>query len=200
MLRRLLYLSIALLCLAGTLLAGEAKFQLFKTYVKLPEVPALESYTLVTDYHQITFIPPKDGILQTDPQKSEIQISFKDNHCTIKLQLSGISPSLAAPNSWEQLRAIVQSRYADGEVSPGAACYNSSAPGCSFNIQRTTVYKTKLVTFLAFVPFPGSMMEVSMSATPANAAAQQLTVQSLLNSFRFEKPNPATISFRKEKE
>src|ERR1700692_2882267 len=98
MFRRISYLMLGLpiLCLAGSLLGADAKFQLLKTYVRLPEVPAIESYTLVTDTRQITFIPPADAILQPDPQKAEVRMSFKDDYCTPKLQLSAVSHAMAA--------------------------------------------------------------------------------------------------------
>ena len=186
-------------CLLFSLHAAEETFQLLKTYTKKPDVPPAKSFTLLTDEHQITFIPPYDSIVELQREKKEVWIKYKDDRCLFKLVLSTNSPDWASPAYSDQLRQQVQDRYPDAEVGPAALCRNSCAPGSYFDIQRSTAYKTKLITRLAFVPFKGGMLEVSLSAADAKFHVQQLAMARLLNSLLVEKADPHTLILRKDK-
>lgn len=178
--------------------AAEEKFQLLKTYTKMPDSPPAKSFTLLTDDRQITFIPPQDSLVQLHQEKKEVWISYPDDRCLIKLQLSTNNPGLTSPPFADQLRRLVQDRYPDAEVGPAAFCYNSCSPGRSFDIQRSTTFKTKLTTRLAFVPFKDGMLEVSLSASDVKFRAQQFALTCVLNSLLVEKPNPDTLLPRKD--
>jgi hypothetical protein len=198
-LRCTLCILISYFCLLCSLPAAEdERFELIKTYTKVPESPPAKSFTLLTDEHQITFIPPQSSIVQLQREKREVWMSFADDRCLIKLQLSTNSPGLVAPDYCEQLRKLVQDRYPEAEVGPANFCYNSCSPGRSFDIQRPTASKMKLITRLAFVPFHGGMLEVSVSASDAKFHNAQFGLTWVLNSLRVEKPNPDSLAPRKD--
>jgi hypothetical protein len=178
--------------------AADDTFQLLKTYTKMPEAPPVKSFALVTDHHQVTFVPPHDSIVRLDRDKEEVCISFQDDRCLIKLQLSTNSPSFVSPAYCEHLRKLVQARFPEAEVGPATVCYNSCSTGRSFDIQRFTVYKTKLITRLVFVPFRDGMLEISLSAADTKFNAQQFALSGMLNSLLVEKPNPDALSLRKD--
>jgi hypothetical protein len=197
-LRNSFCILISYFCLLGSLSAQEERFELLKTYTKVPESPPAKSFTLLTDERQITFIPPQGSIVQLHREKREIWMSFADDRCLIKLQLSTNSPGMVSPDYCEQLRKLVQDRYPDAEVGPANFCYNSCSAGRSFDIQRPTASKMKLITRLAFVPFHDGMLEVSVSAADAKFHNAQFALTWLLNSLRVEKPNPDTLAPRKD--
>ncbi len=185
-------------CLLCSLSAAEERFELLKTYTKVPDSPLAKSFTLVTDEHQITFIPPRDALVQLHREKREVWMSFPDDRCLIKLQLSTNSPGMVSLDFCDQLRQLVQDRYPGAEVGPANFCYNSCAPGRSFDIQRPTASKMKLITRLAFVPFHDGMLEVSVSASDDKFRNAQFGLTWVLNSLRVEKPNPDRLALRKD--
>src|SRR5258708_27354548 len=156
-------LALALLFSTAPLLAQQGKFQLLKTYVRIPEMQPQASFTLLTEDHQITFIPPRDSTVQMR-EIGEVQFNYKDDRCMMRLRLSTNNPALASPDSWEQLRAEVQARYPDAEVSAPMMFHFSCQAGCAFKIEQPTALKTKLITRLGFAPFQGGMLELSVSA------------------------------------
>jgi hypothetical protein len=94
------------------------------------------------------------------------------------------------------LRTEVQARYPDAEVSAPAMFNSSCQPGCVFTIQQPTQLKTKLITRLAFAPFRGGMLELSVSAASPKFEAQKNFFNFFTSSVTVEKPNPATLSIR----
>ncbi len=188
-------LVLAFLSAAAPLQAQQGKFQLLKTYVRMPEMQPQASFTLLTDDQQITFIPPRDSTVQMR-EIGEIQFTYKDDRCMMRLRLSTNNPALASPDSWEQLRAEVQARYPDAEVSAPAMFHSSCQPGCVFMIQQPTPLQTKLVTRLAFAPFQGGMLELSVSAAAPKFEAQQAFFNYFAASVTVEKPDPSTLSIR----
>ncbi len=189
--------ALALLFTAAPLQAQPPRFQLLKTYVRLPEMQPRASFTLLTDDQQITFIPPMDSMVQMR-EFGEVQFSFKDDRCVMKLRVSTNSPALASPGSWEQLRNDVQARYPDAEVSAPSIFHSSGKPGCVFKIEQPTALKTKLVTRLAFAPFQGGMLELSVSAAAPKFEAQQIYFNYFAGSVTVQKPDPTTLSLRTE--
>jgi hypothetical protein len=188
-------LALVLLSAAAPLQAQQPRFQLLKTYVRLPEMQPQASFTLLTDEQQITFIPPRDSSVQMR-EIGEVQFNYKDDRCLMKLRLSTNCPTLASPDSWEQLRAEVQARYTDAEVSAPSMFHSSCQPGCVFTIQQPTPLNTKLVTRLAFAPFQGGMLELSVSAAAPKFEAQQAFFNYFAASVTVEKPDPSTLSLR----
>ena len=189
--------ALAFLLTATPLAAQQPRFQLLKTYVRLPEMQPRASFTLLTDDQQITFIPPMDSTVQMR-EFGEVQFSFKDDRCMMRLRVSTNSPALASPGSWEQLRNDVQARYPDSEVSAPSMFHSSGQPGCVFTIQQPTALKTKLVTRLAFAPFRGGMLELSVSAAAPKFEAQQVYFNYFAGSVTVQKPDPTTLSLRTE--
>lgn len=190
-------LALVFLSAAAPLQAQPGKFQLLKTYVRIPEMQPQASFTLLTDDQQITFIPPRDSIVQIR-EIGAVQFSYKDDCCVMKLRLSTNNPASASPDSWEQLRGEVQARYPDAEVSAPAMFHSSCQPGCVFTIQQPTALGTKLITRLAFAPFQGGMLEVSVSAAAPKFEAQQVFFNCFAASLTVEKPDPTTLSLRTE--
>ena len=188
-------LALVFLSAAAPLQAQQGKFQLLKTYVKIPEMQPQASFTLLTDDQQITFVPPRDSTVQMR-EIGEVQFTYKDDRCMMRLRLSTNNPALASPDSWEQLRAEVQARYTDAEVSAPSMFHSSCQPGCVFTIQQPTALGTKLITRLAFLPVRGGMLELSMSAAAPKFEAQQDFFNYFANSVTVEKPDPTTLSMR----
>lgn len=189
---------ISYFCLLYSLPAQEERFELIKTYTKVPDSPPAKSFTLLTDKRQISFIPPQGSIVELHREKKEVWMSFPDDRCLIKLQLSTNNPSCVSPDSCEQLRQLVQNRYPTAEVGPANVCFNSCSPGRSFDIQRPTTLKMKFITRLAFVPFQDGMLEISLSTSEAKFNNSQFGLTWVLNSLRVEKPNPDTLTLRKD--
>lgn len=196
-LRSSLCVLTAYFCLSASL-AAEERFQLFKSYTKIPDSPPAKSFTLLGYKHQITFMAPQDSVVQLEREKKEVWIGYQDDRCLIKVQLSTNSPSLASTASSDQLHQLVQARYPEAEVGPAIFCYNSCSPGLFFDIQRPTAYKTKLITRIAFVPCQDGMLEVSLTASDAKFRSQLFALTGVLNSFLVEKPNPGSISLRQD--
>src|SRR5882724_2977821 len=165
-------LALVLLFSTAPLRAQQGRFQLLKTYVRIPEMQPQASYTLLTDDQQITFIPPRDSIVQMR-EFGEVQFTYKDDRCVMKLRISTNNPASASPGAWEQLRNELQARHPDAEVSAPAMFHSSCQPGCVFTIQQPTALGTKLITRLGFAPFPGGMLELSVSAAAPKFEAQQ---------------------------
>jgi len=188
-------LALVFLGSVAPLQAQQGKFQLLKTYVRIPEMQPQASFTLLTEDQQITFIPPRDSTVQMR-EIGEVQFNYKDDRCMMRLRLSTNNPALASPGSWEQLRAEVQARYPDAEVSAPAMFHSSCQPGCVFMIQQPTPLQTKLVTRLAFAPFQGGMLELSVSAAAPKFEAQQAFFNYFAASVTVEKPDPTTLSIR----
>ncbi len=186
-------------CLLFSLPAAADSFQLLETYTKVPEAPPAKSFTLLTDDHQITFIPPDAAFVELHWESREVAIRYQDERCLIKLRLSTNNPTLLSPDFSDHLRQLVQERYPGAAVGPAEVCHNSCSPGRYFDIQRPTALKTKLMTRLAFVPIKGGMLEVSLSASDAKFHVQQFAMSRLLNSFLVEKPDPNTLILRKDK-
>jgi hypothetical protein len=180
-----------LLAQAGPFSAEKGRFFLTHTKVEMAESVPIEALTLHTDEERFTFIPPLDAVINTDPVKKEVWMSFRDERCVIVIKPTELSPDMTSPAAWVQLRERVQSRFPESQVSPALPCCNSSAAGgCTFTLRRTTVYKTKLVTSLSFVPYADGVLEVSMTTSDARASTGQFTVNSLLNCLRVEKATP----------
>jgi hypothetical protein len=190
-------LALVLLGSVAPLHAQQPRFQLLKTYVRLPEMRPQASFTLLTYDQQITFIPARESTVQMR-EFGEVQFSFKDDRCVMKLRITTNSPALASPGSWEQLRNDVQARYPDSVVSAPAIFNSSCKPGCVFKIEQPTPLKTKLLTRLAFVPLQDGMMEVSISAAAPKFEAQQVFFNYFANSITVERPDPTTLSMRTE--
>lgn len=188
-------LAVALIFSATPTQAQQPRFQLLKTYVRLPEMQPQASYTLLTYDQQITFIPPRDSVVQMR-EYGEVQFSFKDDRCVMKLRLSTNSPASASPGGWDQLRNEVQARNPDAEVSAPAIFNSSCQPGCIFTIQQPTPLKTKLITRLAFAPFHGGMLEMSVSAASPKFEAQKVFFNCFTSSVTVQKPDPAALSLR----
>jgi hypothetical protein len=188
-------LALVILGSVAPLRAQQPRFQLLKTYVRLPEMQPQASFTLLTDDQQITFIPPRDSVVQIR-EIGVVQFSYKDDRCVMKLRLSTNNPALASPDSWEQLRGEVQARYPDAEVSAPAMFHAGCQPGCVFMIQQPTPLQTKLVTRLAFVPFQGGMLEMSVSAAAPKFEDQQPFFNCFVASVTVEKPDPSTLAIR----
>jgi hypothetical protein len=123
-------LALVFLSAAAPMQAQQGKFQLLKTYVRIPEMQPQASFTLLTDDQQITFIPPRDSVVQIR-EIGVVQFSYKDDRCVMKLRLSTNNPALASPDSWEQLRGEVQARYPTREVSAPAMFHSSCQPAAS---------------------------------------------------------------------
>lgn len=185
--------AIACLCGAGRLAGKEARFELLKTRITLPETPPTEAYTLKTDKNELTFIPPRGAWLSADRKKREVRFGYRDERCLIVLRCGDVSPELVSPGSWAKLRNIVVERYPGAEVSEGSACLNScGARGCSFIIHQSTGYRNfKVMTHLSFIPIEGGTLEISMAATDEKFPAQQAAFRNFLNCLT---PRTARIS------
>jgi len=172
--------------------AKEAKFELRKITVNLPEFPPTEAYTLETDDYELTFIPPHESQLRFNQANQEVKFKFRDDRCLITLRHSEVSPALASQAGWNKLREIIQERHPDAEVSEGCACLNScGAGGCSFTIRRRTGFgDLMLITRLSFIPVEGGTVEVSMTANGSKFATEEFVFRNFLNCLRIEKSNP----------
>jgi hypothetical protein len=173
----------------------EPKFDLQKTNIVMPEFPVTEAYTLETDEHDLTFIPPRDARVLIDPKKREVRFYYRDERCLIILRHGDVNPALVATDSWDKLRDIVKGRYADAEVSEGAACRNScGAGGCSFTIRRKTGYgNLTVMTHLSFIPIDGGVLEVSMAAADHKFPAQLGAFRNFLNCLRLEQKDNSKV-------
>jgi hypothetical protein len=204
--RRLIFAiaAIAGLCAAGPLRAGgttetaevkEPKFDLQKTNVLLAESSPIEAYTLQTDEHDLTFIPPRDARVLMDPKKREVRFYYRDERCLIILRHGDVNPALVSPDYWDKLRSIVLERYPGAEVSEGSACLNScGASGCGFTIRRKTGYGSLTVmTRLSFIPVEGGVLEVSMAAADHKFPAQLAAFRNFLNCLRLEQKDNAKV-------
>ena len=166
-----------------------------KTNIVLPECPPTEAYTLQTDEHNLTFIPPHDARVLIDPKKREVRFYYRDDRCLIILRHGDVSPALVSPEPWDKLRDIVRERYPDAEVSEGSACQNScGARGCGFTIRRKTGYgNLTVMTRLSFIPVEGGTLEVSMAAADHKFPAQLAAFRNFLNCLRLEQKDNAKV-------
>ena len=190
-----LRLVLVFLCFAARPGAAQGRFELLKTYMKFPEMQPVASFTLVTDEHQITFLPPRDSTVQL--RNGEVEFTFKDDHCIFKLRLSTNSPALASPEAWDELRGRVAERFFGADISPATLLNTGGLPGCSFLINEKTAYNTKLKTQLACVPFQGGMLEFCLtSATDKGFDGEKMAFSRFVQSLRVERPDRRTLTLR----
>ena len=183
--------------LSGVAAKAQDTFQLLKTYTPVPDCPPAKSLTLVTDDHQVTFIPPENSVVKPYYEKRELWITYPDDRCLLKLLVSTNNAELVRSGYTNELRKLLEQRYPAAEVAPAAVCHTGCSLGYSFDIQQYTAYKTKIITRLAFVPVPAGMLELSVTSSEAKFGLQQFALARLLSSLHAERPNPATLSVRK---
>jgi len=177
-------------CPAGSSLAGDQRFLFYRTSMPVPDAPPREGCTLLTESCQLVFLPPRDSLVGADSAAREIKVWYRDGRCFMKLTPSAQSTTLVQPANWEQLRAVLQARDQNSQVSAGSSCDNSSMPGCYFDVRHTNSPNMKLITRVAFVPYHDGMFEISLTATEAKFPAQLFAFNNFLNCLRIEKPKP----------
>jgi hypothetical protein len=179
----------AFLCLAAlwcrpSSCAAQGGFQVFKSTTNVFESGIVTNYVILTDWSRAAFAQPSGTSVETDGYTGTVKIVPLNHKNSIVLQFTTNSPVLLSEAQSPELRRRIESRFADGRVTPGPVCSTGNGPGPSFDIQRGTAFNTSLTTRIAFVPFAKQGVEASLTAATTNFQSQRYVFASFLSSLR----------------
>jgi hypothetical protein len=179
--------------------AGEMLHLTEKT-IPLPEqIVCLQACELHTDEGDFLFTPPPTWSQQFKAQENEISYRSPSNDAFIKFSITWTKPGELTPPKSEFLRDYLKTKYADAKILEEFPCYTCSQSGIAFQLEQTSVNLKTALTRVAFVPFPGGLLEFRLTTAADLFRQRQLSFSAMVSSLRYTAAtNSATHSAPKK--
>ncbi|MBU6399188.1 MAG: hypothetical protein KGS61_02630 [Verrucomicrobia bacterium] len=175
--------ALGLLLLASPLASAD-RFELRHQPLVIPERGTVTSTVIVAEQYEFSFVPPTGWRYEFDAKGRKITFFCYESNAAIGLRIvSRVNP---APDPLDRgaLRRRVLGQFPGARIRAECDCYASDGSGPAFDLEETRANRPKWVRRLAFVPFPGGVLEFSLFAGPSEFDRFLESFGELLTSFR----------------
>ncbi len=160
----------------------EDRFLITNGTVAMPESLSLKSCEVYTRSARVSFVQPADSSLDIDRPNHRIRIYPLARGYTITLNFKNSDPIYLTKAYADELRVQVEARFPGAKITSDSTIATGASPGRYFDIEQVTAFKTRLTTRLVFLALPDGVLEVSLTAAPANFPGQGRNFACFLNS------------------
>jgi len=177
------YCLLPLLFLSAPLHAAD-QFLLTQKTIHAQEGGDSVQQVLLTQFNQISFMPPGDWSLNSDAAKKSITLLSKDQQKRITIEFVGQNAALQPTMNLEMLRTQALARYSGLKpvIMQEFACYTDGGVGQAFDLKLKSG-NVNMSVRLAYVPYGNGTVEFVLQAPTGDFSAQHNTFSDLLNSF-----------------
>ncbi len=160
--------------------AAEEAFSVVQSTREQPEMGTFPEYVVLTGASRVGVLPPQNSRVETDYAARRLKLQVQDSKASIVLEFTTNRFGIVTTNSSARLLQLVQNRFPDAAIQPARIAYLGTDKGLAFDVERTTVYKTRLTTRMAFVSTPEGLLEISMTTSTDYFASLEGTFTTFL--------------------
>lgn len=181
-----LSLLAGVLLLIGQSLSAAESLRFFTQPLVIPERGTVTSCVILLGTNRFSFLPPPDWRVHCDDSTKSVALTSRDLGVGIHFKFVSDRFQTDQPLQPETLRTQVLQRFSGGKIANEFACFTSGREGLAFDVEYTGAKKVRMLTRLAFIPFPGGLVEFNLTATEKQFESNQLALGNLLTSFHIE--------------
>lgn len=185
-LRHELSLLALMLLLPAKLLPAAESLRFFTQPLVIPERGTVTSCVILLGSNRFSFLPPADWRVHCDDSTKLVTLTSRDLGVGLHFKFVSDRFQTGQPLQVEMLRTQVLQRFSNGKIANEFACFTSGREGLAFDVEYTGAKKIKMLTRLAFIPFPGGLVEFNLTGTEKQFESNHLAFGNLLTSFRIE--------------
>ena len=169
---------------------AEGRLRLAKQPGVQEEGGTLTRYSVQTERREFHFLPPPDWQVTLDDAAQAVVFAPRDGSVRFSLKITWSAGAKPALPDLAALRSQLLERHPDTIITEEFTAHASQESGPAFDLTYTTAKTYSLASRVAFIPFPGGMVEFELTARPEKFAQNHLTFGRLLNSFQIEEAGP----------
>jgi hypothetical protein len=162
--------------------AGQPRFDLFRTSFDIPERGQVAGYAVVTATHKITFLPPVGWTADANASSQEVVLTHVDSRAAVLFRISNstgesVLPPKPATGETEadaaakasatrrdQLRERVKQRFPNTRITHEFDCFADGQPGAAADLEQAADDATGTALRVAVVVLPAGVAEFQLSA------------------------------------
>ena len=184
--RNPLPLLVSALLVTQNVLPAAESLRFFTQPLIIPERGAVTSCILLLGTNRFSFLPPPDWRVQCDDNSKTVTLTSSDLGVGVHFKFITDRSQTGQPLQADIFRPRVLARFPGGIITNEFTCFTSGREGLAFDVDHVGAKKMKMTTRLAFVPFPGGLVEFDLTTTQKQFELYQLPFGNLLTSFRIE--------------
>lgn len=172
---------------AGNGLA-ENQFRLTTKAEQIPEIGIVTNWVVGAGSYDFTFRPPPEWKLRSQPLENKVTLISPDWSSALGFRIvwteSFLNP--AANSRPDEFRTRLLKTHPEAKIRDEFPCYSNDSKGWGFDFEQLGPKNLKLLNRVAFIPFTGGVIEVSLTSPPENFLKQHQAFSAFLTSFQIE--------------
>jgi hypothetical protein len=158
----------------------------FSRPLMIPERGPVTSYVLEQSEHRFAFLPPPEWRLNLEASRDKLTMLPKSLTASISFTIQVVPTNQPSSLDASWLRGQLVRRFDNVEIIREFPCYTSDRKGLAFDVEKAAANGTKMAYRVAFVPYPGGLIEFVLAAPARKVVDYHFAFANLLTSFRIE--------------